>query len=190
MYFSVRFLITCTFCLTLFPLTNELNRTGYEYKIREESINHLSYLNNLKLFAKDDHKLEGLLQTVKKFSDDIGMKYGLEKCTKATFFKGRLEKSTSIELDSSMEMKELEQEEVYKSLGVNESSGIQHATMKGKTRKEHYRRVWTILKTELNSANRIQTVHTLAIPAVTYSFNIISWSLSDIKKMDTKICKL
>ena len=38
-----------------------------------------------------------------------------------------------------------------------------------------------ILKTEPNSANRIQTFNTLAIPVVTYSFNIISWDLSDIK---------
>ena len=27
-------------------------------------------MDNLKLFANDDHELEGLLQTVKKFSDD------------------------------------------------------------------------------------------------------------------------
>ena len=38
-----------------------------------------------------------------------------------------------------------------------------------------------ILKTEPNSANRIQTFNTLAIHVVTYSFNIISWDLSDIK---------
>ena len=88
----------------------------------------------MKLFAKDDYELEGLLQTVKKFSDDIGMKsgleicskatflgmkFGLEICSKATFLKGRLEKSTSIELDNSMKIKELEQKEVYKYIGVN-----------------------------------------------------------------------
>ena len=62
--------------------------------------------------------------------------------------------------------------------------------MNEKIRKECYRRVRTILKTELNSANRIQAINTLPIPVVTYSFNIINWDLSDIKKMDRKICKL
>ena len=62
--------------------------------------------------------------------------------------------------------------------------------MKEKIRKECYRRVWAILKTEINSANRVQAINTLALPVVTYSFNIINWNLSDIKKMDTKICKL
>ena len=47
--------------------------------------------------------------------------------SKATFLKGRLKKSTSIELDNSLKIKELEQEEVYKFLGVNESNQIQHA---------------------------------------------------------------
>ena len=64
------------------------------------------------------------------------MKFGLEKCTKASFLKGRLEKSTLIQLHNSTKIKELKQEEVYKYLGVHESTGIEHATMKEKMRKE------------------------------------------------------
>ena len=65
-------------------------------------------MGDLKLFAKDNLELEGLLQTVKKSSDNIGMKFELEKYPKANFLKGKLEKSTSIELDNSMKIKELE----------------------------------------------------------------------------------
>ena len=65
-------------------------------------------MDHLKLFAKDDHKLEGLL-TVKKFSDDIGMKFGLGSCRRETFLKEkRVEKSASVELDNSTKIKELE----------------------------------------------------------------------------------
>ena len=99
-------------------------------------------------------------------------------------------KNQLIELDNSTKIKELEHEEVYKYLGVNESNGIQHVTMKEKIRKECYRRVRAILKTELNSANGIQAINAFAIPVVTYSFCMIKWNLSDIKKMDIKICKL
>ena len=49
-------------------------------------------MDDPELFAKDNHDLEGLLETVKKFSDGVGMEFGLEKLTKATFFKGRLGK--------------------------------------------------------------------------------------------------
>ena len=62
--------------------------------------------------------------------------------------------------------------------------------MKEKIRKECYRRVRATIKTELNSANQIQAINKLAIPAVTYNFSIINWNLSDTKKMYSKICKL
>ena len=53
------------FCLGLIPLTSELNGTVYGYKIGEKSIDNLFYMDDVKLFAKKDHELEGLLQTVK-----------------------------------------------------------------------------------------------------------------------------
>ena len=61
------------FCLSLIPLTNELNNTRYGYEIYEKTINHLFYMDDLKLYAKNDKEHEGLLSTVKQFSDDIGM---------------------------------------------------------------------------------------------------------------------
>ena len=87
-------------------------------------------------------------------------------------------------------IKDLEQEKVYKYLGVDESSGIQHATMKQKLKKELVRRTRLILKTELNSKNRITAINTLAIPVITYSFNIIDWNLSEVKRLDVKIRKM
>ena len=132
-----------------------------------------------------NHKLGGLLQTVKNRYE-----VGLEKCAKVTFLKWRLEKLTLIELDKNKNIKELEQEEIYKFLGVNETNGIQHTTMKEEIRKECYITVWDIFETEPNSANQIQAINILAIPVVTYSFNIVNWNLSDIKKINTKICEL
>ena len=46
--------------------------------------------------------------------------------------------------------------------------------MKEKIRKECYRRVRAILKTELNSANRIEAINTLALPVVQYSLIILT----------------
>ena len=48
----------------------------------------------------------------------------------------------------------------------------------------------SMLKKELNSANRIQAINTLAIPVVTDGFNIINSNFSDIQKMDLKICAI
>ena len=158
--------------------------------IGTEWFTHLFYLDDLKLCAKDDSKLEGLLRIVKGFSDDIGMEFGLSKCAKATFKRGKLEKSDHVRLDEETMIKDLEQEKVYKYLGVDESSGIQHTTMKQKLKKKLLRRTQLILNTELNSKNRITATNTLAIPVITYSFNITDWNLSEVKILGIKVRKM
>ena len=54
---------------------------------------------------------------------------------KATFKIGKLEKSDHVRLDKETAIKDLELEKVYKYLGVDESSGIQRATMKQKLKR-------------------------------------------------------
>ena len=104
---------------------------------------------------------------VKRFSGDNKMDFGLEKCATATFKRRRLTSNSNIHIDNSTNFK-LEQEKTYNYLGVNEGNGIQHAVMKEKIRKEYYRRV----------SNRVEATYTMAVPVVTYSFNIIDWKLS------------
>ena len=87
------------FCLLLIPLTNELSNTKYGYEIYEKAIDHLFYMDDLKLYAKNDKELEGLLSTAKQFSEDIGMEFGLDKCAKASFVKGKLNRATAAKLD-------------------------------------------------------------------------------------------
>ena len=79
-------------------------------------------MDDLKLSAKDDDKLEGLLRIVKGFSYDIGMEFGLSKCAKATFMRGKWENFDHVRLDEETMIKDLKQEKVYKYLGVDESS--------------------------------------------------------------------
>ena len=52
------------------------------------------------------------------------MPFGLDKCAKATFKRGELTGTASVELDRNTVIKDLEQEQVYKYLGVDESNGI------------------------------------------------------------------
>ena len=177
------------FCMALIPLSRLLNDTGYGYKISNKKINHLFYMDDLKLYACSDYELEGNLKTVKPFSDDIEMEFGLDKCAKATFKRGKLGNADNVVLDDESVIEELEQEGTYKYLGVNEGDGIQHSKMKGKIRNECLRMVGLILKTELNSKNKITAINSLAVPVVIYSFNIVNWNLSELRKLDAKIRK-
>ena len=51
---------------------------------------------------------------------------------------------------------------------------MQHSQMKEKIRKRYCTRIERVLKSELNAANRIHAITTLAVPVVTYSFNVIN----------------
>ena len=88
-----------------------MNDTGYGYKIAEENKNHLFYIDELKLYGKNDKELDGLLCTVKKFSDDIDMDFGLDKCGKSTFIRERLTSTSEIKLNEDASIRELNQEE-------------------------------------------------------------------------------
>ncbi|CAH3029105.1 unnamed protein product [Porites evermanni] len=110
------------------------------------------------------------------------MEFGLEKCAKASFKKGKLTSTGNIVKDDDREIQELDQEGVYKYLGVDESDE--------KIRKEYNRRVRLILRTELNGRNKIEAINSLAVPVVQYSFGIINWKISELKKIDTKTRKL
>ena len=61
---------------------------------------------------------------MKGFSNDIDMEFGMSKCAKTTFRGGKLGKSDHFRLDEETMINNLEQEKVYKYLGVDESSGI------------------------------------------------------------------
>ena len=69
------------FFICLIPLTEQLNRlnTGYEEYATKTKISHLLYMGDLKLIAKSEKELQKEIQTVKIFSDDINMEFGLGK---------------------------------------------------------------------------------------------------------------
>uniref|UniRef100_H2ZUK9 Reverse transcriptase domain-containing protein n=1 Tax=Latimeria chalumnae TaxID=7897 RepID=H2ZUK9_LATCH len=140
------------FCLTLLPLSAELNSTGYGYNLdktnRNKCINHLFYMDDLKLYAKSDTQLHGELMVVHQFSQDVGMEFGVDKCVKTTLQHGKFTFTENIELSKDVTIKELDQEGVYKYLEVDESDSIQHAKMKEKIKKEYCRRVRLVLRSE------------------------------------------
>jgi hypothetical protein len=72
------------FCIALISLTNELNRSncGYQVYGTERKINHLLYMDDLKLIGRSEEELGNEIKIIKTFSDDIKMKFGLEKCAR------------------------------------------------------------------------------------------------------------
>ena len=46
-------------------------------------------MEDLKLYAKTERELDSLIQTVKIFSDDVGIVFSLDKCAMLVLKKGK-----------------------------------------------------------------------------------------------------
>ena len=70
------------FVLVLIPLSLILGKSkpAYEFSESKEEINHLLFMDDLKLYSRSEKGLNSLVQTVRVFSEDIGMEFGIEKC--------------------------------------------------------------------------------------------------------------
>ena len=64
------------------PLNHILRKctAGYKLSKLQGKINHLMYMDDIKLFAKNEKELETLIHAVRIYSQDIGMEFGMEKC--------------------------------------------------------------------------------------------------------------
>ena len=71
------------FIIAMMPLNYIFRKCTARYKLTlsQEKINHLMYKDDIKPFAKKEKELKTLIHTVKIYSQDIGMEFGIEKCT-------------------------------------------------------------------------------------------------------------
>ena len=56
------------------------------------------YIDEIKLFAKNERQLETLIRTVRIYSRDIGMEVGVEKCAMLVMKSGKQELTDRMEL--------------------------------------------------------------------------------------------
>ena len=54
--------------------------TSYEWGKKEYKLNHLLFMDGLKLFLKSEEQMDTLVRTVYVFSSNIGMESGMKKC--------------------------------------------------------------------------------------------------------------
>ena len=151
---------------------------------KQTTINHLFYVDDLKLYGTSDNQPPGLINTVKNASDDTKMEFGLDKCAKASFKRGKTVAAEGIPLNDNQVIQDLDQAETYKYLGMEEGEGVQHHKIKVKIRKEYKRRIKLELKSELNARNKIAGINTLAVPVILYSYGVIDWKLDEIQDLD------
>ena len=85
------------------------------------------------------------MKIVNKFSHDIGMSFGTDKCKNLTIQRGKIVHMENIQLDNGEELKLLELNQQYKYLGFGENLTIDKTT-KSALKHEYFKRLKMILK--------------------------------------------
>ena len=113
-------------------------------------------MDDLKLYNRSEKELDSLEQTVRVFTEDIGMEFGIEKCTMLVMEKGKIVKSVGIELPDGKVIKSLQEGESYNYLGILEADKVLEETMKLNVLQEYIRRLRKVFKPKLNGGNLVR----------------------------------
>ena len=90
------------------------------------------YIDNIKLFAKGEKELETQIQTVRIYSYDAGMEFGIEKCAMLVMKSGKRHMTEGIKLPNQVVIWMLGEKETYKYSGILEADTIKQVEMKEK----------------------------------------------------------
>ena len=94
------------------------------------------YINDIKLFARNEKELETLTQTKWKCIQDIQMKFGIEKYAMFLLKIGKRETTEGTELQNQESIRMLEEKENCYYMGILEADTIRQTEMKGKKKRK------------------------------------------------------
>ena len=108
------------FVIVMMPLNLILRKitAGYKLSKLQEKINHLMYMDDIKLFAKNEKESETLKHAVRIYNQNIGMEFGIEKCNHANNEKQEMTHDGWNGTTQSKKIRMLGEKEIYKYLRI------------------------------------------------------------------------
>ena len=140
------------------------------------------YMDDIKLLAKNKKELETLIHTVRIYSQELGMEFGIQKCAMFVMKCGKRHMNDGIELQNQDKIRTLGENETYKYLGILVADAIKQVEMKDEIPKEYLRRTRKLIEKKLSSRNLIKEIITWALPLVRYLGPYLKWSRENLNK--------
>ena len=155
-YISRRCSVTPLFCIALNPLSALLDKSAYGYRFKGgTTINHLLYMDNNKLYAKNEQDIDSLIHLTRVFSYNIGMTFGQAKRECLIVNRGKVKSTSGISLPEGR-IDDINKS--YKYLGVLQSFG--------------------------NNDKEMIAINTFTFPVIRYPAAVVSWRRKDLEKTD------
>ena len=109
-------LSTLLFVIALMSLDHILRKCTTGYKSQEKK-NYLIYMDDIKLFAKNEKELETLIPAARIYSQNIGIKFSIEKCAMLVMKSGKWHLTDGLELPSQDKIRTLGNLQILGHLG-------------------------------------------------------------------------
>ena len=170
-----------TFLIAMMPLRQILRKftVGNTFFKSKKNIIHLTYMDGIKLFSKNEKDLETLIQTIQIYRLNIGMEFGIEKCGMLIMKSGNRKIMEGTELPNQERNRKLGGKDNFKNSRILEADTIKQ--VEGKEKKKVYlRRTRELLVTKLCSRNLIKEINNRAVP-----FCKILWTILEMDKGGT-----
>ena len=153
-------------------------------------LTHLFFVDDLKTYAKNRTNAERQLKVITEFSNDIGMKFGTDKCAFLAIERGARELYGNNIHVNGLEISELKAEDSYKYLGLDEDISYKGELNKERVTKEYFSRIRKIWNSELYGKNKVQAHNVFAVPVLTGTFGVLDWTKDEISNINIKTRKL
>ncbi|OIR56341.1 MAG: uncharacterized protein A8A55_2913, partial [Amphiamblys sp. WSBS2006] len=166
------------FVLSLEPVSRMLNRMGKVEEVsagREVGTNHLLFVDDIKLYARDKETLAELLHEAKSTLQVIGLEINHEK-------------SATNEKTTEQYARLMREEEGYKYLGVCEDTDSNETPeTKQQIMEKVLQRVESLARTKLKALNLFKAINEHALSVLNYYFGLVPFTDADIQYLDTQI---
>ena len=183
------------FNLCVNPLSHLLDKPCNGYlrgppNARTTKIKHLLFVDDLKTYAPNKETGEKQLQVISKFTNDIGMTFGADKCAYLYIERGQRKTLGDTIHVNGLELTEVVENDSYKYLGCDEDFSYKGDLNKARVKKEYFNRVRKIWKSELYSRNKVMSHNIFAVPVFTLTFGILDWIKDEIQSIDIRTRKI
>ena len=173
------------FVTALLPLTHILRETGIGCQLEKNGakVNHLFFMDDLKLCGENDKKINSLIKTACQCSEDMKMEFGILKCAVVSLQRGKKTRWEGIQLPNGEEIGETDVGG-YKYLGVLELDKIMCDKMIRRVKEVYQKRITLLMKTHVNEKNLILALNTWAIFVIKYTAAFLDWTKEETKELD------
>ena len=168
------------FVLVMEPLTRVLEngslpRISISTNQRQAQLNHLLFIDDIKLFAKTKEDLEQILDATVKHLEKIGLRINAAKS------------ATNYQTESP-HAQEIGKDGTYKYLGIHEdcTNKVSPITKQG-IQEELFSRLHKLCQTRLNSRNLFRAINEYALSILNYHIALVDYMEEEFEDIDLKI---